>query len=80
MNDLIEILEERFSPEEIIEIFNDISEDKIEDYAISHSLCVKCGGNLIVHRWLESRGECRGFPCKESMSELVCESCGEVYD
>jgi len=79
LNEIIEILEERFSPSEIIEILNDISDEKIEDYAIKNDICVRCGSGLVVHRWKEDRGEFQGFPCFEDMSELCCENCGETY-
>ncbi len=77
--DLIEILEERYSPSEIVELLNDFDESKLKDYAIEHDVCIKCYGNLVIHRYKEDRGEFWGFPCSEEMSELICECCNSVY-
>ena len=79
MEELIDCLETRYSPSEIIQILNEFDEQKLEDYALKNDICVKCGGELIVHRWEEDRGEFWGFPCRENMSELRCELCGEIY-
>lgn len=79
MDELLDFLETRYTSSEIIELLNDFDEDKLKDYAIKNDLCVLCGGDLYLHRWDEPRGEHFGFPCKEPMSELKCESCNETY-
>lgn len=79
MKELLEYLRERYSVNEIVELLNDFDEEYLKDYAIDNDICPRCGGDLYLHRWDESRGEHFGFPCKEPMSELKCESCSETY-
>jgi len=79
MKEIIEILEERYSPEEIWELFDNYDEDQLRDYFIKNDICPLCGGEIYTHRWRENRGEHFGFPAFEDMRELKCESCGETY-
>jgi hypothetical protein len=79
MDELIQILEDSLSPSEIIEILKSFDEDKLRDYGIKNDICVNCGGDLILHRWEESRPEFWGFPCREEMCEIICVECGEIY-
>lgn len=78
MKELLEFLETRYTPSEIIELLNEFDQEKLEDYAIEHDICVRCGGGLIVHRWKEKR-EYWGSVAFESLSELRCENCQETY-
>lgn len=80
MFDLIEILEERLSPSEVVELLNLYDKQKIQDYAIKHKICVKCLSDIIVVTWQEDRGEFWGSPAYENMSELRCSGCGEVFE
>jgi uncharacterized protein YbaR (Trm112 family) len=79
MKELLDFLETRYSPSEIVDLLNEFDEIKLEDYAIEHDICPRCAGSLMVHKWKEDRGEFWGFPCKENMSELRCENCNETY-
>ncbi len=76
--DMIEVLEERFSLENIIEFLTSLNKDQIEDYAVSKNICPKCFSSLILNTWKEER-EYQGSPAFETMSELTCEGCGDTY-
>ena len=84
MNEIIEILEERFLPSEVVMRLKELDlssfeEEIVKEYSLNHDICYECGGELVWHTWEESRGEFWGFPCEEEMSELRCVSCGETY-
>jgi uncharacterized protein with PIN domain len=79
INDLVEILEEQFTPLEVVELLSGFYEEDLEDYAIKNNICPKCLSQLTIYKWKESRGECFGFPTYEEMSELVCQGCGRVF-
>lgn len=78
MNDLFEILEERYSYSEIVELLNEFNEERLREYAIDHEVCPRCAGMLFTHNWEEKR-EWWGSICFEPLSELKCENCGETY-
>jgi ribosomal protein S27AE len=78
MKEIIEILEERYSPEEIWELFDNYDEDQLRDYFIKNDICPLCGNELFVHRWEENR-EWWGSIVKEPLSELRCSNCGETF-
>lgn len=78
MEELLNFLETKYSPSEIIELLNEFDEEKVEDYALAHDLCPRCGGDLMVHRWREKH-EYWGSIVFESLSELKCESCNETF-
>ena len=78
MEELIDVLETRYSPSEIIQILNEYDEQKLEDYALKNDLCVRCGGELYTHRWNEKH-EYWGAIVEEPLSELKCMMCGETY-
>jgi len=80
MNNLFEILEEDYTPSEIVEILDSYDESQLEDYALSNDICPKCYGNLLRHEYKEYRGEHFGFPAYENMVGCCCESCGEVFE
>ena len=80
MFDLIEILETRLSPSEIIEMLSCYDKQYVEDYAIKHNICFRCLSDIIVVNWQEDRGEFWGSPAYEEMSELKCSGCGEVFE
>lgn len=79
MDEIIEILEERYRPAEIVEILKCITKFDIEEYALTHDVCPLCCGELFVRRYKEYRGEYFGFPSWEEMCDLVCSRCGEVW-
>lgn len=79
ITDLINILEDRYSPVEIVEMLNEIDVEDIEKYAKAHDVCPKCLGELILHTYKERRPDHFGFPAYETMRELVCCNCGEIY-
>lgn len=80
MKQLINILEDNnYSPFEIIELLDDIDENDIKEFALSNGICRLCGGDVLLCKWKEDRGEYFGFPAYEDMEELKCESCGETY-
>ena len=78
-NLLFDILEEKYTPEEIQQLLCDYDEDQLKDYCLGHDICPLCGSSLFIHRWNEDRGEFWGSKCHEEMTELKCESCGETY-
>jgi len=73
------ILEERYSPSDIVELLDGFSKEDLDEYALDNRVCPRCFSELKVHTWNESRGEQFGFPTEEEMSELRCEGCGDVY-
>jgi uncharacterized protein with PIN domain len=79
MEELLNYLETKYSPSEIVWLLNEFDQEKVEDYALAHDLCPRCGGDLMVYRWKEYRGEYFGFPAYEPLSELRCESCNETF-
>lgn len=79
LKDIINSLEERYSLTEIIEMLNEIDSDDIEKYAIAHDVCPRCYNELVIQTWKERRPDHFGFPAYETMRELVCQSCGEIY-
>ena len=79
MNELIEILEERFAPVEIIKLLDGIDKFDVDNYAVEHDICPVCLGELVIHRYKERRPDFWGFPAYEEMCELVCSRCGEVF-
>jgi len=80
MIDLIEILEtNNFSPVEIIELLDDVTPNEIEEYALKHMVCRRCYSELVLHNWKEARGECRGIPAFEEVTECICSCCGAIY-
>lgn len=78
-NYLINILEETYTPAEIIEMLNSIDKIDIENYALDNYICPICCGELIVHKYKERRPDYWGSPAYEEMCDLVCERCGEVF-
>lgn len=52
---------------------------EFEDICFSENKCSNCGGDLELKTYKEDRGEFQGFECKETMIELYCPDCGEVY-
>lgn len=79
MKEIFECLEERYTVSEIVELLNEFDRNDLEEYAIGRNICPRCGGKLLVHRFKEDRGEFWGFPCKETIEELICEDCNETY-
>lgn len=79
MIDLIDILEDKYSPVEIVELLNTIDRQDIEDYAIEHNICPRCLSQLSFKTWKEDRNEYMGFPAYEDVTEIYCQSCGAVY-
>lgn len=84
MNELIDILKERFLPSEVVMRLKELDlssfeEEELKRYALDNDVCYECGNELVWHTWNEDRGEFWGFPCKEEMSELTCRVCGETY-
>lgn len=79
MDEIIEMLEERHTPLEIVEKLKSIDVFDIDNYAVGHDICPICLGELVIHRYKDYRGECFGFPSWEEMCELVCSRCGEVF-
>ena len=80
MYGLISILEKEYSISEVIEMLSNIDVEELKDYAIGHNICPKCFGELSEYRYQENRGEAWGRPAYETMCELRCEGCGEVYE
>jgi len=78
MEELIDCLETRYSPEEIWELFDNYNEDQLRDYFIKNDICPLCGGIVYEHRWEEKR-DWWGSICYEPLSELKCSNCGETY-
>lgn len=78
INDLIEILEEQFTPLEIVELLSGFYEEDLEEYAINNNICPKCLSQLTIHKWGEL-SEHFGRPVVEEMSELICNGCGRVF-
>lgn len=77
--ELISILEqENYTPLEIVELLKNIDKNDLDDYAVKNMICPICNGDLVTRSWWESRGECFGFPSREEMSQLVCQSCNWV--
>jgi len=72
--ELTSILEDRYLPEEIVEMLDDIEKDDIKDYAVKNMVCPKCYGELVEKSWEDDR-EHFGFPCKKEMREILCENC-----
>lgn len=79
MNNLIEILEEIYTPSEIVELLVNIDKNEIEDYALNHMVCTRCYSCLKMVRWREPRGEAYGVPAFEEMLEFHCDYCGKIY-
>jgi uncharacterized protein with PIN domain len=79
MDDLIQILEEKYLPVEIIEILNTIDRQDIEDYAIEHNICPRCLSQLNFKTFKDYRNEYMGFPAYEDVTEVYCQCCGAVY-
>ena len=80
MYGLISILEKEHSISEVVELLSSFDVEELKDYAIGHNICPKCFGELSEYKWEESRGEYMGRPAYETMCELKCEGCGEVYE
>jgi len=85
MDELIDILEEKYLPSEVVKELKNLDlssfeEEQLREYALNHDLCYECGGDLILHTWKENRNEFWGFPCFEEMSELKCQDCRETYE
>ena len=40
INDLVEILEEQFTPLEVVELLSGFYEEDLEDYAIKNNICL----------------------------------------
>lgn len=78
MKELIEILKENLSPNEIVELLNSVNfnQKDIDNYTIENMICPKCCSELVIHRWMEDRGEYFGFPAEEEMVESRCNYCG----
>lgn len=79
MNELIKLLEEQYTPAEIIELLNSINKFYIDDYAIEHDICPFCGGELVIYKYKERRPDYWGFPAWEEMCNLMCSGCGEIF-
>lgn len=75
---LIEILAEDYSPQDVVQLINGIDEDELTAYALKNDICSQCGGNLVVHRWKEKH-EYWGSIVFEDMEELRCKDCRETY-
>ena len=78
MNELIEILEERFTPVEIIKLLDGIDKFDVDNYAVEHDICPLCLGELVIRKYKEYRGEFWDFLLMKNC-DLVCLSCGEVF-
>ena len=80
---LLEYLD--LSPYDIIELLNDIldsynsNKEILDNYAIDNYICPKCMDALKKHTWKEDRGECRGTPTYEIMTEIRCDNCNIVF-
>ena len=85
MDELIDILEEKYLPSEVVKELKNLDlssfeEECVREYALNHDICYECSGELIWHTWNEDRGEFWGSRCYEQMSELKCRDCGETYE
>ena len=82
MYDLIDLLEDKLTPAEIVELLNEVfhdfkeSKEELKEYAIGNNICPMCTTQLSVYSWKEDRGEHFGFPAFEEMTELRCPECG----
>lgn len=79
IQELVEVLEERCTLLEIVELLSDFDKEDLQDFAIQNNICPKCFDILTVHKWKEIRGEYFGFPCEEEMSEFICQGCGSIF-
>lgn len=79
MDEIIEMLEERHTPLEIVEILYSLDKFDVDNYAVEHDICPLCLGELVIHRYKDYRGDFWGFPAYEEMCELMCSRCGEVF-
>lgn len=78
IRELVEVLEERYTLSEIVELLSDFDKEDLQNFAIQNNICPKCFDILTVHKWKEP-SEHFGFPCREEMSELICVGCGEAF-
>ena len=64
-------------PSEIIDILKDREnyEQTLKEYAVSNNICPRCGYELKLHTWKESRGSYFGCSSEEEVSELRCVDC-----
>jgi hypothetical protein len=79
IQELVEVLEERYTLSEIVEMLCDIDKQDIEDYAIGHNVCPRCYSQLELHTWKEARGDYFGSPAFEEMGEIYCLCCGASF-
>jgi len=56
MNILFEMLEEKLTPSEVVELLSSFEKDDLCDYAERNLICTRCYSDLIIHKWKESRG------------------------
>ena len=82
VDEIIDALEDRgLLPSEIVEKLNNTLKDKynseiiLKEYAVNKNICPRCGDDLVLQTWKESRNEHFGCVCEEEMSELKCENC-----
>lgn len=79
MKQIIELLEEIYTPAQIVEMLDKLSTYDVEEYALKHDVCSRCYGELERWEWNEPRDQFWGFPCSERMVGSKCCSCGEIY-
>ena len=82
VDEIIDALEDRgLLPSEVVEkVYNTLkdkynSEKILKEYAISNNICPRCGYELKLHTWKESRGAHFGCSSEEEVSELRCVDC-----
>ena len=64
LSDIFDMLEERFTPSEIVEMLK-CNEDEIDNYALKNHICPSCYCELLVSTWEDT--------------ELICEGCNNTY-
>ena len=79
MSEIFYALEKEYLPEEIVEMLRTITEDDVVKYALDNDVCPKCYFKLINNTWKEE-SEHFGFPAMETMGNMKCSGCGEVYE
>lgn len=83
MDEIIEVLEDRYLAEEVVELLHSVlftnrrdNQIRLKEYAISHNICPKCYSRLETHSYEEDRGE----HFKEMMYETRCSCCSWVEE
>jgi transcription elongation factor Elf1 len=81
MNDLIDILKEKLTPAEIVELLKEYypTQYELDNYAIENFVCPICYNRLISKNLYEPM-EYFGMQVTEEIIKLECENCGFVVD